>query len=315
VKRILIDCDPGIDDSLAIILALKSDQIKLEAITTVTGNLHVDDTTRNAFTILELMNAKNIPVAKGMAKPLVREIPIDPFSHGQDGLGNTALPVPEMKLHEKSAAELIVETINANPHEITLVATAPLTNIAMVLLIDPSIAHKVQQVILIGGSFGFTKYAYTNATGDNPVSEWNVYVDPEAAEIVFNSGMPITAVGLDVATHPSINFKPEHIEKLKASGKKEALYVCKLVEFVEERGFEPYCVLIDSLAMAAAIDSTIITTTPVRVAIETQGKHTLGQTVTDIRNNFRWEHLPLINAASDADFEAFLELVTAELIK
>lgn len=316
MKKILIDCDPGIDDSLAIILALKSSEVKLEAITTVTGNLHVEDTTRNALKILEFMGRTDIPVAKGMAEPLVRKIPSDPFSHGDDGLGNTGIfPEPQTNIYPKSAPELIVEKINAHPQEITLVATAPLTNIAMALLLDPTIKDKVKDVILIGGSFGFTKYAYSNATGDNPVSEWNVYVDPEAAEIVFNSGMPIKAVGLDVATHPKINFRPEHLERLKASGKKEADYIIKLVEFVDKRGFEPYCVLIDSLAVATAINSEIIKTTAVHVAIETQGKHTLGQTVTDIRNHFRWEHLPLIEAAYDADFEGFLELVTSELIK
>lgn len=315
MKKILIDCDPGIDDSLAIILALKSDKVKLEAITTVSGNLPVEDTCINALKILEFMDRTDIPVAKGMSNPLVRKIPRDPFSHGDDGLGNTGLPTPITKLDPSFAPDLIVDTINKYPQEITLVATGPLTNVAMAILKDPSIIEKVKEVILIGGSFGFTKYAYSNATGDNPVSEWNVYVDPEAAEAVFNSGMPIKAIGLDVATHPSINFRKEHLERLKNSKKKEADYVCQLVDFVDKRGFEPYCVLIDGLAAAAAIDSEIIKTTAVHVGVETQGKYTLGQTFTDIRNHFKWEHLPVIEATHDADFEKYLELVTSELIK
>lgn len=315
MKKILIDCDPGIDDSLAIILALKSSKVKLEAITTVSGNLHVDDTSTNSLKILEFMNATEIPVAKGMAKPLVRDLPVDPFSHGDDGLGNTGFPLPKTGLFSKFGPELIVEIINVNPKEITLVATGPLTNIAMALLMDPGIINRVKEIILIGGSYGFTKYAYINATGSNPVSEWNIYVDPEAAKLVFNSGMPIKAIGLDVATHPNINFRQENIEKLKRSNNKEAKYVCKLVEFADKHGFESYSVLIDSLAVAAAIDSDIIKTTAVHVGIETKGELTLGQTVLDIRRRFRWDDMPLINVAYDADYDSFLDLVTNELIK
>lgn len=315
MKKILIDCDPGIDDSLALILALKSDQVELTAVTTVSGNLHVDDTSRNALTIMEMMGADSVPVAKGMAKPMVRDIPFDPFSHGKDGLGNTNQPHPTKTLEPKFGPDVIVEQANLYPGELTLVALGPLTNIAMALLKDPELPNKVKELVCIGGAFGFNEYAYKHATGDNPVSEWNVYVDPEAAKMVFQSGLSIRAVGLDVATHPDINFPKEQVDRLRQSSKKEAVYVSQLVDFVEGRGFQSYCVLIDSLAVAAVIDPSIIETTEVRVDVETAGTITRGQTVCDIRNHFRWDHLPIINAASGADFAKFSELITFNLLK
>lgn len=315
MKKILIDCDPGIDDSLALILAIKSDEVDLQAVTTVSGNLHVDDTSRNALTIMEMMDSASIPVARGMAKPLVREIPFDPFSHGQDGLGNTGLPKPKTALSPSFGPDLIVEQVNLHPGELTLIALGPLSNIAMALMKDPGIAGKVKELVCIGGAFGFNEYAYKHATGDNPVSEWNVYVDPEAAKMVFNSGMPIRAVGLDVATHPDINFPKDQVEAMRQSSNKEAVYISKLVDFVEGRGFQSYCVLIDSLAVAAVIDSTVIETTAVRVDVETQGLLTRGQTVCDIRNHFRWDHLPVIEAASGADFAKFSKIVASALLK
>ena len=200
MRRILLDCDPGIDDSTAIIFALKSNLIKVEAITAVSGNLTADRTSINALKTLELLDVVDIPVAQGMMKPLVRAFPHDPFSHGDDGLGNTQLPVPELQLDQRFGPDLIIETVNQFVGEITLVATGPLTNIAVALMKAPDIVDKVDRLILIGGAFGFNEYASTYATGDNPVSEWNVYVDPEAARLVFHSGIPITAIGLDVAT-------------------------------------------------------------------------------------------------------------------
>ncbi|WP_010272453.1 nucleoside hydrolase [Paenibacillus senegalensis] len=315
MKKILIDCDPGIDDSLALILALKSDQVDLRAVTTVSGNLHVDDTSRNALTIMEMMGADSIPVAKGMAKPLVRDIPFDPFSHGKDGLGNTGLPQPKRSLAPVFGPDLIVEQANLYPGELTLIALGPLSNIAMALLKDPELPKKVKELVCIGGAFGFNEYAYKHATGDNPVSEWNVYVDPEAAKMVFNSGLSIRAVGLDVATHPDINFPQEQVDLLRQSSNQEAVYVSKLVDFVEGRGFQSYCVLIDSLAVAAVIDPSVIETTSVRVDVETAGTLTRGQTVCDTRNHFRWDHLPVIDAASGADFRKFSEIVTSALLK
>lgn len=309
MKRILLDCDPGIDDSLAIILATKSPELKIEALTAVTGNLLADWTSINARKTLEFIHREDIPVAQGMLRPLVRNYPRDPFSHGDDGLGNSNLPAPRMKLDPRFASRMIRDVIHAFPNEITVIATGPLTNIAMVLLEEPSISQLIRELIVIGGSFGFNEYAFTNATGDNPVSEWNVFVDPEAAKIVFHSGITITAIGLDVATHPNINLREGHSRVLEDSQRPEAKYMLGLIQFVKQRGFQDYCVLIDSMAIAAAIDPTLIKTQRIHVDVETQSGLSLGQTVVDRRNNFRWDHLPQINAAYDADFEKFHDLL------
>lgn len=309
MKKVLLDCDPGIDDSLAILLAVKSSELRVEAITTVSGNLSVDATSVNALKTLELAGVEDIPVSKGMSRPLVRPLPRDPFSHGDDGLGNTGLPYPRLQLDPRFGPDVIVETIDSFPGEITLVATGPLTNVAMAILKDPDIAKKVRRLITVAGAFGFNQYAYINATGVNPVSEWNVCVDPEATQVVFRSGMPITAIGLDVATHPSVNLRREHLVALKAAGTREARYVLDLVRFVRDREFQSYCVLIDSMAVAAAIDDTIVRTKQAHVDVETKGELTLGQTVVDMRANFRWDDMPQIDAAYDADFERFLDLL------
>jgi purine nucleosidase/pyrimidine-specific ribonucleoside hydrolase len=173
----------------------------------------------------------------------------------------------------------------------------------------PEEMKQVKKIIAIAGAFGFTPYAFIYATGDNPTSEWNVYVDPEAAKIVFHSGIPITAIGLDVATQPRVSFSSQQLAGLYQAGTKEARYLLKIIDFHNQRGFEPYCVLIDSFAVATAIDESIIQTRKIHVDIETRGEYTLGQTVTDFRKNFTWKHLPEIEAACDADFPRFLDMV------
>ena len=309
MQKVIIDCDPGIDDALALILAIKSPELQIEAITTVSGNLTADRCYTNVLKIMELMKVDFIPVAQGSLKPLVREFPTDPFSHGQDGLGNTNFQEPAYPSSLEYAPDLIVKTVNQHPNEITLITLGPLTNIALALMQDPTLANRVQELIIIGGAFGFNPHAALNATGDNPVSEWNIYVDPEAAKLVFHSGINITALGLDVATHRDINFTTDEIEHIRSAGKPETQYLLDIVDFVSGRGFQTYTVLIDSTAIATAIHPDIFETKRIHVDIETQGELTRGQTVTDIRDNFRWTHLPAINAAHDADFGKFRDFV------
>ncbi len=308
MKRILMDCDPGIDDSVAIILALKSG-LKIEAITAASGNLRSDRTSLNALKILEMMNAEDIPVAKGPLGPLVRPYPKDPFSHGEDGLGNTGLPAPRRALDPRFAPDVIVETVREYPGEITIIATAPLTNLALALQRDPEIIHLTKRVIAIAGAFGFNEYAYACATGDNPVSEWNVYVDPEAARLVFRSGLPLLAIGVDVFAHPDINFREKHLQALEQSGNRESRYLLDLVKYVRSQNFESYSAQIDALAVAAAIDESLFRARKVHVDVETRGELTLGQTVADVRAHFRWTHLPEIEAACEVDYAGYLDLL------
>jgi inosine-uridine nucleoside N-ribohydrolase len=308
-KNILIDCDPGMDDSLAIVVAVKSPVLSVKAITAVSGNYHVDLTSKNALKTLELINRTDIPVARGMDKPLVRVLPKDPFSHGEDGQAESYLPEPVTPLQDIHAIDLIINTVKQHPGDIHILTLGPLTNIAMALMKAPEIIPMITEITAIAGSFGLNKYATANATGDSPQSEWNVYVDPEAADIVFKSGIQINAVGLDVATHFDVNFTETELDELRASAKPEAAFLLNMIDFVNKRGFESYCVLIDSMAVAAAIDPTLIENMKGRVGVETKGELTLGMTVLDTRHHFGWTHLPEINVAYKAEYRRFLRLV------
>ncbi|TDE95007.1 nucleoside hydrolase [Occultella glacieicola] len=314
-SKLIIDCDPGIDDALAIILALKDPGLEILALTAVTGNLPSDRTAVNARKVLELMGERGTPVAQGPLQPISREYPHDPFSHGDDGLANTALPEPTLPLEDRSAAQLIVDVINDNAGDIAIAVLGPMTNIALALELDPDLPRKVSRMTAIAGSFGFTRYAWTQATGDNPVSEWNVYVDPGAAATVFAAGFALTAVGLDVATHPDVNLSPERFDRLAASGRPEARFAADIVRFVRGRGYQSYCALIDSLAIAALVHPELMTTQRIHCAVETRGELTLGMTVADVRNHHRWEHLPLLEAVSDVDFDGFLDYLVDGLVR
>jgi len=313
LKKVLIDTDPGMDDTIAIILAAKSPELEVLGISSVAGNYPIEVTTRNALKTLELIGATTIPVARGMGKPLARPLAKDPFSHGSDGQAETHLPEPKTKPSPRHGVDQIIETVQANPGAVTIITLGPLTNVAMAFMKEPAIVPLVKEIVAIAGSFGLNKYAFANATGDTPQSEWNVFVDPEAAKLVFESGVPIRAVGLDVATHFDINFCEEELATLKSSPRPEANVAEKMVRFVQGRGFESYCVLIDSMAVAAVIDPSLIGTVPARVGVETKGELTLGQTVADFRHHHAWAQLPEIQVAATADYRRFLDLVMTSL--
>lgn len=309
MKKIIIDCDPGMDDSMALVMALKSPALDVQAITTVNGNYPIDVTTTNALKMVELLGRTDIPVARGQATPLVRKIPSDPFTHGTDGQGNNYLPNPITPLSKKDAVDTIIDTVKAHPHEVTILALAPLTNIALAMIKAPEIIPLIPEIIAISGSFGLNDYAFLNATGDTPQSEWNVYVDPEASKLVYESGVPFTAIGLDVATYFSVDFSTEDLADFENSPKKEAQFLRQAIRFTHGRGFDAYCTVIDCMAVGYAIDPTLVKTFPAHVGVETQGTLTLGMTVIDRRHHHVWTDLPVINVACNADYERFLKLV------
>ena len=309
MKKIILDCDPGMDDSMAIIMAAKSPAVDLLAVTAVNGNYPVDVTSTNARKIMELLDITDIPVARGMEKPIVRESPKDPFTHGVDGQAENFLPDPKLPLSEKHAVDLIIDLVKENPGEITLVATGPMSNIAMAITKAPEIKPLIKEIIAISGAFGLNKYAFLNATGDTPQSEWNVYVDPEAAKIVYESGIPLVALGLDVATYFDVNFTDDDIRLLDESDKKEAKFLRQAIRYNGNRGFDAYCTVIDCMAVAYAIDPTLVETMKVRVGVETKDGLTLGMTVVDRRHHFVWEQLPLIEIGCNADYGRFLKLL------
>jgi purine nucleosidase/pyrimidine-specific ribonucleoside hydrolase len=314
VKKIIIDTDPGIDDAVAIMFALGSRHFDLKAITTVSGNLTADRCSVNARKVLELLDVHHVPVARGMQKPLVRPYPKDPFSHGDNGLGNLELPDPSLPEDPRFAPDLIVDIVNEHAGDISILGIAPLTNVALALMKDPQLPRKVSELIVVAGTYGFDSAGSLRATGDNPVSEWNVYVDPEAADMVFRAGFNLTAIGLDVATQDSITLSSAHRAVVRASPRKTAWFLSGIVDFLEARGFRSYCALIDSLAVAASLDPTLLSTERLRVGVETSGAITRGQTVVDRRQHFAWAHLPEIKAASAIDANRFLDHLLEAII-
>lgn len=308
-KKIILDCDPGMDDSMAIVMAAKSPALELLAVTTVNGNYPIEVTSVNARKVLELLGRQDIPVGRGMGKPLVRPVPSDPFTHGKDGQAEAFLPDPVMPLDPRHAVELIIDTVKANPGQVTIVATGPLTNVAMALIKAPEIKDQIREICAISGSFGLNSCAFTNATGDTPKSEWNVYVDPEAAKIVYESGVPLVALGLDVATYFDVNLTEQDLKRLEESDRKEAWFLRNAVRFVNGRGFDAYCAVIDCMAVAYAIDPTLVTTMEGHVGVETKDGLTLGMTVLDRRHHHVWTHLPVIRIGVEAKYGEFLQLL------
>jgi inosine-uridine nucleoside N-ribohydrolase len=192
VKRLIIDTDPGVDDAMAILFALQSPEIQLEALTTVFGNGGVKQTTANALRVLELAQRPDIPVVPGATTPLLRPYRGQGYRvHGRDGLGDTNLPLPRTHAQARRAAEYLISRIMDEPGQLTLVAVGPLTNLALAVRLEADIAQNVQEVVIMGG-------AATVPGNASPLAEANIHNDPEAAKIVFHAGWPLTMVGLDV---------------------------------------------------------------------------------------------------------------------
>ncbi|MFN8516259.1 MAG: nucleoside hydrolase [Thermomicrobiales bacterium] len=279
VRRFLIDTDTASDDAVALVMALKYPDVRVEAITVVAGNVPLDQAVQNALYTVELAGA-TVPVHAGAAAPLLRPLETAQNVHGIDGMGDIHLPLTSRTPTPGHAVDVLVETINRYPGEITLVTLGPLTNIALAVLRDPSIAGKVAACVVMGG----IGRGYGNVT---PVAEFNIWADPEAAKIVFGAGLPLTMVGWDMSYRFAV-FGPEDAAALRAIGTPLATFCVDiqgvLDVFAREvsglAGFD----LPDPIAMAVALEPTVATATEQRfVAIETGGEWCRGQTVVDIR--------------------------------
>jgi inosine-uridine nucleoside N-ribohydrolase len=276
MRRIILDCDPGHDDAIAILLAAHSPALTLEAITTVAGNQTVEKTARNALRVCSLAGIRDVPIAAGMTRPLVRELRVAADIHGSSGLDGPTLPEPDLALAPLHAVDLLIEKLLTSDGDITLVATAPLTNIAAALRREPRIIPKIQEIVLMGGAIGLG-----NTT---PAAEFNIYVDPEAAHAVFTCGRPLTMIGLDV-THQA-QATPAVRERIRALGTPVAQLVDGLLEFFADTylqvfGF-PAPPVHDPCAVARVIDPTLLRAKPMHVDIELRGEHTTGRTVCDL---------------------------------
>lgn len=314
-KKLIIDCDPGTDDSVCIIMSLTHPEVELLAITTESGNLPSDKTAANALRILEYMDRADIPVAQGPMHPMLREYPKDPYCHGEDGLGNHFFPEPKLKPVDKTPAQLIVETVLANPGEVTLLCTSCLTNIAIAFMSHPEIIPLIKEIYHIGGAYGITEYAFRNATGDNPMSEWNIFVDPEAAKIVYESDVKLTSIGLDIAFNPdAVNISDATIEKLKGLHNRQAKYALEIIDYIDgNNSIEDKGIFIngpiDTTAMCCFLNPDIMTDVrDIHVAIDCGGPLTRGMTIWDRRDHFQWEDLPTIRTVFAIDGDKYQEV-------
>lgn len=275
MQRILLDCDPGHDDAVAILLAARSPALQLEAITTVAGNQTLEKTTRNALKVCSAAGIRNVPIAAGMDRPLVRDLRVAADIHGASGLDGPALPEPDVSLAPIHGVDLLIEKLLASAGDLMIVATGPLTNVAAAMRRAPEIIPKIQRIVLMGGAIGLG-----NTT---PAAEFNIYVDPEAAHVVFSCGRPITMIGLDV-THQA-QATPEVRARIRALGSPVARLVDELLGFFGETylrvyGF-PAPPVHDPCAVAWVIDPTLIESGPMRVDVELRGEWTTGRTVCD----------------------------------
>ncbi|MEB7890816.1 pyrimidine-specific ribonucleoside hydrolase RihA [Hafnia alvei] len=299
---IILDCDPGHDDAIALILALASPELDLKAVTTSAGNQTPEKTLRNALRILTLLQRNDIPVAGGAVKPLMRELIIADNVHGESGLDGPELPEPNFVPQQCNAVELIAKTLRESKEPMTIVATGPLTNIALLLTSHAELKPKIARIVIMGGAAGLGNWT--------PAAEFNIYVDPEAAEIVFQSGLPIVMAGLDV-THRA-QIMSEDIERFRQLDNPVAAVVADLLDFFmeyhkqEKWGFQG-APLHDPCTIAWLIKPSMFTCVERWVGVETQGKYTQGMTVVDyysLTNN-----APNTTVMMDIDRQAFVDLL------
>lgn len=308
MTRIILDTDPGIDDALALFLALASPEVQLEAVTTVSGNVGVDFTTQNALALLELARRADIPVARGSARPLLRPPVYADYVHGPRGLGYLELPATSGVPVARHAVDVIVETIMNAPGEITLVLIGPLTNIALAVRREPRIAECVREVVIMGGALRVPG----NTT---PAAEFNIFVDPHAAHVVFHAGWPIRLVSLD--TTMQVAMRREQVDALAASGSPVTTAIKQMVDFYFDVFAPAFGVtafhMHDPLCLAAAFMPDLLTWESVYVDVELQGALTLGQTVAYFRDPEA--RPPNMQVAVIADANRFMQLFLARILE
>ncbi|GAB4331274.1 MAG: nucleoside hydrolase [Candidatus Abyssubacteria bacterium] len=288
-KRVIIDTDPGVDDAFALVLALRSPELHIEAITTVNGNIDVYQGTENALRVNELMNLRPSPaVFKGADRPLRRE-PFPSVSvHGRDGLGEITFmknragkkryPPPRLKAASGYAPEVMCEAARRHSGELVIITLGPLTNVALALTIEPGLSRHVKEIVAMGG-------AYASPGNVTPAAEFNFFCDPEAVREVIGSGIPLTLVGLDVTRRARLSRSV----LLNATRKKTRLNrflrdsTERVMNFYREREGYHGCCLHDALAVMVAIDRSFVGTVRAHVDIETQGELTRGMSVADLR--------------------------------
>ncbi len=299
-RKIIIDCDPGIDDAIAILMALAAPELEVVGITTVGGNVGLESTTRNALALCGLAG-RRVPVARGLDRALVAGDARAPSVHGADGLGGAAPPAPGWGVEDVPAWDFIRDQAARYPGELEIVAIGPLSNVALALSAYPATADRLKAIHLMGGSIGLG-----NAT---PAAEFNMLVDPHAAAAVFQSGVPVTMFGLDVTSRASLSAAG--LERLRGIGGRVLTPACAMLEhyLAAYRGFgRDSLALHDPLVVAWLLEPSLVTLKPYYVDVETDGRFTTGKTVVDEHNVLKRKPNAMVGVDIDAPaFAALME--------
>ncbi|HWE13231.1 MAG TPA: nucleoside hydrolase [Solirubrobacteraceae bacterium] len=304
MTQVILDCDPGHDDAIALLLALASPELQLLGVSTVAGNQTLEKTTANAIRILDHVGRSDVMVAAGAGAPLVRALQVAANVHGETGLDGPVLPPPARVPGPHHAIDWIADTVTARQDPVTLLATGPLTNVALFLARYPELGSRLERIVLMGGSI-----ARGNVT---PAAEFNIWVDPEAAHRVFTSGIDLTMVGLDVTEQALMTA--EHAQRLRSAGTAGEL-VADLFDFFvrfhqREYGIDAAPVH-DAVAAAYLIDETLLETRHCGVKIDLDSSLSRGRTHVDVRRHMGWE--PNCRVAVGIDAERFFEQLIARI--
>src|ERR1700690_548289 len=324
-QKVILDTDPGVDDAFALLLAMRSSELNVVAVTAVAGNVPLSVTLPNALRLVEIADRPDIPVGGGASSPLIRKLVTAAYAHGNNGLAGVEFPPARLQPVKEPAADLICRLVRENAKNICIVGIGPLTNIALALRQDPEIVSMVSSIVLMGGSL----------SGGNvtPAAEFNFYVDPEAALIVFHSGIPLTMVGLDVTR--KVQLREEHVVALEAGKNPSSQAAGRIMRSTMERfrktGFPGGPTMHDPLALASMIDPEVVTLQDFFVDIETSGEITAGESVgyrrTPIRKSAPLDSgvgaetappadeifKPNAKVAVDVDAERFFRLLISRL--
>lgn len=314
-KKIIIDTDPGVDDAMAIFVALRSPEVEVIGLTTIYGNVYTTLATRNALHLLEFAERTDIPVAEGSHVTINKttKLRIADFVHGADGLGNQNFPSPKGREIDQSAPVFLVEQANLYPGKVTIVALGPLTNIALAIQLDPVFSKKIGQIVVLGGAFSVNGNV-------NPAAEANIFGDPDAADIVFTSGADVLAVGINV-THQVILTDADR-DTLAQSGRKFAQYMSKILGFYYSYHHDAYAIqgvyLHDPTALLAAVNPSLLTYTEGAVRVQTTG---IMRGLTIFHNSKKrfeelteWSNKPTVKVAVTVDAAAVVKLVMERLM-
>jgi pyrimidine-specific ribonucleoside hydrolase len=297
---VIFDCDPGHDDAIALILAFASDSLDIRGVTVTGGNTTLEKTLSNAKKILSFIGRRP-PLAAGAARPMFRDLVTAPDIHGKSGLDGSALPSPDYPEEQVPAAEFMRRLITGSAEPVTIIATGPLTNLGILFTAFPEVKNNIAQISLMGGSLGPGNWT--------AAAEFNIFVDPEAADIVFSAGLPLIMSPLDV-TQKALIMRDE-IETLRGLGGPVPVLTAELLDFYfrsyRKRGF-PGAALHDPCAVACLTHPELFTSRPCHVAVETRGQYTVGMTLGDLRP---WsEAKPNVTVNTDIDREGFIKLLT-----